>query len=212
MHRLRSSARSPERLTPAGRDARRHGGKTGRLPEEADTSQMPVRRWRLLSLPLLTSSAPTGLLAGLGLVIGVFLAYAGSLGAPFVYDDTLAIPENPTIRQFWPLTAILLPQAEGGLTVSGRPILNLSFAINYAISGTEVWSYHVFNLLVHAGSALLLFRIVRRTTELRNAFAPAPAGPMVETGFGGGSVSRNPFLWDLRSLPCGRCIHCSPRP
>jgi Flp pilus assembly protein TadD len=118
----------------------------------------------------------SGWLAGLGLVVGVFLAYAGSLGAPFVYDDRLAIPENPTIRQLWPLTAVLLPQAEGGLTVSGRPILNLSFAINYAISGTDVWSYHVFNLLVHAGAALLLFGIVRRTMELRNATAPAEIG------------------------------------
>src|SRR5215212_4961954 len=104
-------------------------------------------------------------LAAAILVLAVLLAYSGSLQAPFVYDDTLAIPENPTIRRLWPLTAVLLPQAEGGLTVSGRPVLNLSFAINYAISGTDVWSYHVFNILVHAGSALLLFGIVRRTFE-----------------------------------------------
>src|SRR5688572_31220380 len=100
---------------------------------------------------------------GAVLVAGVALAYSGSLHAPFVYDDTLAIPENETIRRLWPLTDVLWPQAEGGLTVSGRPMLNLSFAINYAISGTKVWSYHVFNVLVHAGSALLLFGIARRT-------------------------------------------------
>ena len=137
-------------------------------------------------LPPHPSSPPSdrqaGWLAELVLVIGIFLAYAGSLGAPFVYDDTLAIPENPTIRQLWPLTAVLLPQAEGGLTVSGRPILNLSFAINYAISGTEVWSYHVFNLLVHGGSALLLFGIVRRTLELRNGLASA--WPQMGTAIG----------------------------
>ena len=93
----------------------------------------------------------------------MLLAYSGSLDAPFVYDDTLAIPENHTIRRLWPLTTCAVPQAEGGLTVSGRPMLNLSFAINYAISGTKVWSYHVFNILVHAGSALLLFGIGART-------------------------------------------------
>lgn len=97
------------------------------------------------------------------LVTVILAAYGNSFRAPFVYDDTLAIPENPTIRRLWPLSEVLLPQVQGGLTVSGRPILNLSFAINYAISGPNVWSYHVFNVLVHAGSALLLFGIVRRT-------------------------------------------------
>lgn len=97
------------------------------------------------------------------LIVAIAAAYANSLGVPFVYDDTLAIPENATIRHLWPLTDVLLPQAQGGLTVSGRPILNLSLAINHAISGPNVWSYHVFNLLVHMGSALLLFGIVRRT-------------------------------------------------
>jgi tetratricopeptide (TPR) repeat protein len=96
------------------------------------------------------------------LAAAIVVAYAGSLDAPFVYDDILAIPQNPTIRQWWPLKAVLWPQSEGGLTVSGRPVLNLSFAVNYAISGADVWSYHVFNVLVHTASALLLFGLCRR--------------------------------------------------
>src|SRR5688572_33187518 len=117
---------------------------------------------RLPSKPSCAGRTDAGFMAT-AVVIGVFLAYSGSVHAPFVYDDALAIPENETIRRLWPLTDVLWPQAEGGLTVSGRPMLNLSFAINYAISGTKVWSYHVFNVLVHAGSALLLFGIARRT-------------------------------------------------
>src|SRR4051794_32416029 len=81
------------------------------------------------------------------LVIGIAAAYSGTLQVPFVYDDTLAIPENPSIRHLWPLSGVLFPNLPGGLTVSGRPVLNLSFAINYAISGANVWSYHVFNIL-----------------------------------------------------------------
>ena len=107
------------------------------------------------------------------LVAATLLAYANSLRAPFVYDDILAIPQNPTIRELWPLTQVLAPQADGGLTVSGRPVLNLSFALNYAISGEAVWSYHVFNLLIHAGAGLLLFGIVRRTLKAR----PGPPAP-----------------------------------
>lgn len=104
--------------------------------------------------------------AGPLLVAAVCAAYANTLSAPFVYDDGPAILENLSIRRLWPLTDIVLPQAEGGLTVSGRPVLNLSFAINYAISGTAVWSYHAANILIHAASALLLFGLVRRTLEI----------------------------------------------
>ena len=50
-----------------------------------------------------------------------------------------------------------------GETVTGRPLLNLSFAVNYAISGLNVWSYHAANLAIHVLAALLLFGILRRT-------------------------------------------------
>ena len=115
--------------------------------------------------PAASPFRPAVMIALALLGISVLAAYSNSLKAPFVYDDLLAIPDNPTIRRLWPLSDVLLPKIEGGLTVSGRPILNLSFALNYAISGRNAWSYHVFNLLVHGGSALLLFGIVRRTLE-----------------------------------------------
>src|SRR5687768_15038294 len=114
-------------------------------------------------------------MAGAALAIAVALVYANSLGAPFVYDDTAAILGNPSIRKLWPLTDVLLPQAEGGLTVSGRPVLNLSFAVSYALSGERVWAYHVFNILVHAGAACLVFGIVRRT-RLRQAYGGQAPG------------------------------------
>lgn len=106
------------------------------------------------------------LLAGCVIVAAALLPYVNSWQAPFVYDDVLAIPQNPTIRRLWPLTDVLLPPIEGGLTVSGRPVLNLSFALNHAVSGTSVWSYHVVNTLIHAGAGLLLFGLVRRTLGL----------------------------------------------
>ena len=140
------------------------------------------------------------------LVCGVAAAYSGGLNAPFVYDDTLAIVENQTIRRLWPLTDVLWPQGEGGLTVSGRPVLNLSLAINYALGGTRVWSYHVFNLLVHAGSTLLLFGIMRRTVA--HCHAGLPPRVSVERGLSGGSDEHTPLqlgfavaaVWSLHPL------------
>jgi tetratricopeptide (TPR) repeat protein len=89
----------------------------------------------------------------------IALAYASSFGGAFQFDDLPAIVENPTIRH---LATALRPPV-GGLTVSGRPLLNLTFALNYAVSGERVWSYHLLNLAIHLGCALFLLGIVRRT-------------------------------------------------
>ncbi len=107
------------------------------------------------------SSHPRSLrpvLAALSIVGLVALTYANSLHGIFVYDDVPAIPQNPTIRELgraW--------HPPPGLTVSGRPLLNLTLALNHAISGLNVWSYHVFNIAIHALAAAALFGIVRRT-------------------------------------------------
>lgn len=99
------------------------------------------------------------------LVVAGLLAYRNSLGGPFVFDDVASILDNPSIKRLWPLTGALAPPT-GGYTVSGRPLVNLSLAVNHAISGTEVWSYHALNLLVHLLAGLTLFGLVRRTLQL----------------------------------------------
>jgi protein O-mannosyl-transferase len=95
------------------------------------------------------------------LVFAGWAAYQNSLSGVFVFDDVPAIRDNATIRTLWPLTIPLSPPQNSG--VGGRPIANLSFAINYAIGRTDVRVYHIGNLILHLGSALLLFGIVRRT-------------------------------------------------
>jgi tetratricopeptide (TPR) repeat protein len=114
---------------------------------------------------------PPAWLGATMIVAATVLAYAGSLSGPFVFDDVLSIAQNPTLRHF---SAALSPPA-GGLTVSGRPVLNLSFAINSAISGSQVWSYHAANLLIHLLAALTLFGIVRRTPPRSTLLALAVA-------------------------------------
>jgi len=90
-------------------------------------------------------------------------AYAGSLSGPFIMDDVPSIVSNPTLRHLG--TAFLPPVAS---TEGGRPVLNLSLAINYAISGKAVWSYHASNLAIHILAGLTLFGIARRTIERRS--------------------------------------------
>lgn len=96
--------------------------------------------------------------AGAALSLAVAAAYANTFAVPFVYDDVPAIVENPSLQRIG--TALAPPP---GTTVSGRPLINLSFALNYAVSGQAVWSYHALNLVIHGCAALVLFGLVRRT-------------------------------------------------
>jgi tetratricopeptide (TPR) repeat protein len=107
-----------------------------------------------------TSRAGVFLAGGL-LVVAALIAYHNSFSVPFIYDDLTAIPGNPTIRHLWPVGPVLAPP--GRLTTSGRPIVNLSLAINYAFGKTDVRGYHALNLAVHILAGLALFGIIRRT-------------------------------------------------
>lgn len=119
---------------------------------------------------------------GGGLIVAAAAgAYANSFYGAFQFDDIPAILDNPTLRQLWPLAIPLCPPS-GALTVSGRPVLNLSLALNYAVSGNHPWSYHALNLLIHIGVALVLFGVIRRTlakTETPNPGGSALAAAMI---------------------------------
>lgn len=96
------------------------------------------------------------------LALAVVLVYANTLQAPFVFDDRGAVVENPTIRTLWAWPGAFAPPPDGS-TTTGRPFLNFTFALNYAISGLDVWSYHLVNLLIHGAAALTLWSLARRT-------------------------------------------------
>ncbi|HUI08152.1 MAG TPA: tetratricopeptide repeat protein [Verrucomicrobiae bacterium] len=114
------------------------------------------------------------------LVIGAgLLAYQNSFTGPFIYDDVPSIRENRTIRHLWPIWQCLSPPHRDWLTVEGRPLINLSLAINYALDGYDVWGYHALNLAIHLLAGLTLLGIVRRTLRqprLRDRFGGAADG------------------------------------
>ena len=97
------------------------------------------------------------------LVLAALLAYCDSFTGPFIYDDVASIVDNPTIRHLWSIGNVLSPPRGRGLTVEGRPMVNLSLAINYALGGTNVVGYHVFNLVIHILVGLTLYGVMRRT-------------------------------------------------
>jgi protein O-mannosyl-transferase len=112
--------------------------------------------YRLLALVLLAGT--------LGLI------YYRVLNAPFVYDDEIAVVKNTSIRQLWPLSGSgenpgpLNPARE--LPTAGRPVVNLSFALNYRVHELNSSGYRLVNLAIHCISAYLLMCIVWRTLQL----------------------------------------------
>ena len=119
------------------------------------------------------------------------LAYANSLSGPFIFDDQLSIVENQQIREWWQLGTVLFPEHEQA--TAGRPLVNLSFALNYALGGLNVGGYHIVNLAFHLMSGLLVFGIVRRTLEL----------PRLRDRFGGTGLNLGfaaALLWTLHPL------------
>jgi protein O-mannosyl-transferase len=96
------------------------------------------------------------------LILGVGLAvHYPSLQGTFHFDDRPAILDNLTIRALWPLDGPLNPPSF--TPVAGRPVANVSLALDYAVHGLNPWGYHLFPVVLHLAAALLLFAIVRRT-------------------------------------------------
>ena len=93
------------------------------------------------------------------------LAYSNSFSVPFVYDDLGAIVYSDPFGQFdW-----LSWRSYSGL----RSLPEATLALNYRISGLNVWSYHVLNLALHIADGWLVWWVV---TLLTPPSPPPPAG------------------------------------
>ncbi len=121
-------------------------------------------------------------------MLATLAGYRGSFSGPFVLDDPKAITDNFSIRSF---STAWSPPADS--TVSGRPVVNLTLALNYALGGLDVRGYHAFNLAIHVLAALALFGLLRRTLQ-NSRVAPALASDA--TFVAGGAA----LLWALHPL------------
>jgi protein O-mannosyl-transferase len=152
----RARARTPARPVRTARPAPR---------PRAPVTALPPSDWLTHALPLATLA-----------VLAVAL-YLPCVDGPFVYDDPNAVSQSQLIRS---LTAVTL-----FLELSTRPLSDYSYAVNYAISGLDTWSYHLTSILLHAANVLLLYGIawatfgttplVRRYGAVRRALAWAAA-------------------------------------
>ena len=101
----------------------------------------------------------------LALIVCAALAtYANSLSIPFLLDDQSSVVQNEDIRDLGNVARVFQPSPNS--PTAGRPLVSLSFALNYAAWGLDPVGYHVVNLVLHTLCALVVFGLVRRTLEL----------------------------------------------
>ena len=125
------------------------------------------------------------------IALAAALTYANSLQGPFILDDNAAIVQNEQIHELSRPSAVLLPDRDS--PVAGRPLVSLSFALNYAAGGLDVRGYHAVNIAIHLVCALLIFGLVRPTLEL----------PRVRRQFDGSSINlafATALLWAVHPL------------
>ena len=93
----------------------------------------------------------------------VFVSYANSVNNTFHYDDLHVLVENPHIEdlalvpEFFSNPAFFSRDADKGMY---RPLLLTSFVLNYAWSQREVYSYHLVNISMHAGTSVVVWLLL----------------------------------------------------
>jgi tetratricopeptide (TPR) repeat protein len=119
---------------------------------------------RALQLPA-RGTAPTWLVCAL-LVLCVLVVYAQTLGFGFVgYDDPEYVLNNERVLRG--LSWDGLRWALGSFFAANWfPLTWLSLMLDAEIAGAAPRMFHLTNLLLHAASTLLLFRVLDRATVL----------------------------------------------
>lgn len=99
-------------------------------------------------------------LTALGLIVLVGLTYGRSVGFGFVdWDDDAHILRNPMVAHplaFGWRTLLLTPF--GGYP---QPLALLTQHVDHWVGGGQAWSFHLSNLLLHTGNAVLLALLLR---------------------------------------------------
>ena len=99
------------------------------------------------------------------------LVFLNTLPNDFVYDDIIVVRKNTRIHSLANWSEIWLTDwwyyppeqtEERHRDRLYRPLVMQTFAINYALSGLRTWSYHLFNVALHAVTCVSIVALTRR--------------------------------------------------
>lgn len=101
----------------------------------------------------------TALHLALMLLLGVF-AYSNSFDVPFQFDDTMTVPQNPTIKDISNVPSFFAGKSG---PFASRPLMLATLSLNYYFGGLNTTGYHAVNLALHIINAILLYFLVLLT-------------------------------------------------
>lgn len=102
---------------------------------------------------------PSLLLPALLFLAAVVIAYVPAIRAGYIWDDPRYVTENEALRSVGGLGRIWF---DIGATIQYYPMVFTTFWAEQRIWGLAPLGYHLVNVLLHGGSALLLWTILRR--------------------------------------------------
>ena len=100
-----------------------------------------------------------GIAFGLALLAAVIVAYLPALEAGFIWNDDTYVTENATLDGLSGLGRIW---SDPTANEQYYPLVFTIYWIEKRFWGLHPFGYHLVNILVHAGAALLLWRFLRR--------------------------------------------------
>lgn len=95
------------------------------------------------------------------IAVAAFGVYANILDAGLVWDDHYYVNRFPL--RFNSFSALFLPtDLKGAIMVFYRPLIGLTYLLNYSVWFDKPFGYHITNMLFHAANALLLYFITNK--------------------------------------------------
>ena len=132
-------------------------------------------------------------IAMLVICVAALQAYAPAIRAGWIWDDDSYILENAAVQ----LPGGVLDAWVPGSTPQYYPLVFVSFWVQHAVHGLDPFGYHLANVLLHVGSTLMLWRLLRRMR--------VPGSLLAAGLFALHPVQVEPVAWGV-GLGCGVCV------
>lgn len=106
----------------------------------------------------MTKSQKTNIAAIILIVLLGLAVYANSLGNGFVYDDEFVIKNTPFLSSWSNLRYFFSPRYfSGSGETTYRPLLTLTYFLDYSLGGPNPFAYHLNNIIFHILSGILCY-------------------------------------------------------
>jgi hypothetical protein len=134
----------------------------------------------------------------IAILIAVTLCYSSTLHSGYIWDDWYLFIHNPSLRLpgiAW--SDLAAPVLDG--TTYFRPLVFLSFWMEFRLLGVDPGQSHGINLLIHLGSVLLVYLIALRLCKVTGQY-----GAQIRALIGAGLYGLHPMLVESVAWVSGR--------